>query len=296
MSNSSAQPRILLVSPEVIFLPNRLEHMTRYRATQSKRFNDELAGSIVDLYELGADVHVVQPDYRQIFAATCSAKLGKKMKKIPAEQVHLTEDRVFFYSNYPDLNYKWEHTKISIAFQREVIHHIIPRVQPDLIHCYDWMTGLIPAVAKELEIPCLFTVHKLDTTKSLLFFIEDMGIDAAAFWQDLFYDRYPANYEETRETNPVNFLLSGILAAPVVTVAGFASLIRWKQNQLPFAKLPLSKLLTEKLNTGSASIHNTRAFNLNHYINTYNKMLQRPLFNTNMKKPKSHTMNERIAA
>jgi len=296
MPNSSAQPRILLVSPEIIFLPNSLEHGIRYMIAQREGFNGELAGSIVDLYDLGVDVHVVQPDYRQIFAATDSARQGEKTKNISAEQVHLTEDRAFFYSNYPDLNYKWENTKISIAFQREVLNDIIPRVQPDLIHCHDWMTGLVPAAAKELEIPCIFTINKPDTTKCLLLLVEDMGIDAAAFWQYLFYDRYPANYEETRDTNPVNFLLSGILAAPVVTVAGFASLIRREQNQSLFTELQLCKILADKFNTGDVSIHNTRSFKLNHYINTYERMLQQPLVNVNMKNRKSRSINDRIAA
>jgi glycogen synthase len=29
------------------------------------------------------------------------------------------------------------------VFQREVINHIVPKA-PDLIHCNDWMTALIP--------------------------------------------------------------------------------------------------------------------------------------------------------
>jgi len=296
MSNSSAQPRILFVSPDVIFIPNRSEYMTRYMVTLSEGFSDDLAGLIVDLYDLGVDVHVVQPDYRQIFTNTCREEQSKKVKKMPPGRIHLTEDRAFFYSNYADSNYKWENIKISLAFQREVMNYILPWIQPDLIHCHDWMTGLIPAAAKKLEIPCLFTVHKPDTAKSLLASVEDMGIDAATFWQYLFYDRYPANYEETRETNPVNFLLSGILAAPVVTIVGFASLMKREQNLNPFTELPLSKILVDKLNSGAASIHHTQSFNLHHYLNTYEWMLHRPLINIHTKNRKSRSMTARIAA
>ena len=35
------------------------------------------------------------------------------------------------------------------------------------------------------------------------------------FGDDLFYDRFPGEYEDTRDTNPLDFLLSGILAAPL---------------------------------------------------------------------------------
>jgi Starch synthase catalytic domain len=49
--------------------------------------------------------------------------------------------------------------KVALTFQREVINDIIPQVQPDLIHCNDWMTGLIPAMTRKFEIPCGFTFH-----------------------------------------------------------------------------------------------------------------------------------------
>ncbi|MBO5900197.1 MAG: glycogen/starch synthase, partial [Lentisphaeria bacterium] len=55
-----------------------------------------------------------------------------------------------------------------------------------LIHCNDWMTGLIPAAAHRMGIPCLFTVHNIHTSKALLADIEDRGIDAAPFWQNLY--------------------------------------------------------------------------------------------------------------
>ena len=102
MSNSSAQPRILFVSPDVIFIPDGSEHTPRYMVNHSGGYADDLAGLIVDLYNLGVDVHVVQPDYRQIFAAAFRENQDKKAKKMPAERVHLTEDRAFFYSRYPD--------------------------------------------------------------------------------------------------------------------------------------------------------------------------------------------------
>lgn len=145
MCHSSAQPRILFVSPDVKFVPISSDPITRYMVIHSEGFTDILSGLIIDLYDLGIDVHVVQPDYRQIFKATSGEKQEKNAKKIPVERVHLTEDRVFYYSKYTASNYKWENIKISIAFQREGIYHIIPTVQPDLIHCHDWISGLIPA-------------------------------------------------------------------------------------------------------------------------------------------------------
>ena len=48
--------------------------------------------------------------------------------------------------------------------------------------------------------------------------IEDRGIDAAYFWQNLYYTRMAYTYEATRETNPVDMLASGIFAAHFVTL------------------------------------------------------------------------------
>jgi len=200
MFNPSAQPRILFITPDVILIPYSVDHQIRYTVNHNLGFSEYLSDLIVELYCMGADVHVVQPDYRQIFIATSRETLRDNALNIPPERVHLTEDRAFLYSRSIASNDKWENSKISITFQREVINRVIPEVQPDLLHCHDWMTGLIPAMAKTLKIPCLFTVQNPDTARIFLSHVEDMGIDAALFWQHLFYDRYPANYEETRES------------------------------------------------------------------------------------------------
>lgn len=80
------------------------------------------------------------------------------------------------------------------------------------------MTGLIPALAKKHGIPCLFTVHNIHTECFTLEMLEDRGIDAACFWQNLFFERQPHSYEETRADNPCDLLASGILAADHVNV------------------------------------------------------------------------------
>ena len=270
----SAQPRILFVTTEVIFVPYNLENKVQYLVNCTGGFADSLSGLIYDLYCLGIDVHVVQPDYRKIYSTVSQETLDKNTKKIPAERVHLTEDRAFFYSNDPDSNNKWENTKISIAFQREVINHIIPEVQPDLLHCHDWMTGLIPAIAKTFKIPCLFTVQSPDTAITFLSQVEDMGIDAAVFWQHLFYDRYPNTYEEIRASNPANFLLSGILAANFVNASSSVFLARKGEYQSPFGELPIWKVLTKKKIAGCVAVNNNLA-QTEQYLEIYKRLLPR---------------------
>ncbi len=252
MSNYSTQPRILFVTPEAAFMPEGGGNHTNFISANTGGFGEFLAELICDLYHLGVDVHVAQPDYRRIFANRSWNEQTGVSIKLPIDRVQLAEDRTIFYSKPIDSNSEWENMKISLAFQREVINQIIPRIQPDLIHCYDWMTGLIPAAAKKNEIPCLFTVQKFDTARSLLSCVEDIGIDAAGFWQSLFYDRYPGSYEQTRDTNPLDLLLSGILAASHVNTTGPVLLPGITEGRSDFMCSSLGQLLAQKWKAGCA--------------------------------------------
>jgi hypothetical protein len=109
-------------------------------------------------------------------------------------------------------------------------------------------------MAKHWGIPCLFTVQSLRSAKSPLASIEDRGIDGAAFWQHLFYDRYPGNYEETRDTNPLDFLLSGILAARHVSTTSFALMSEIFEGRSEFVYSPLRNVLAQKWNAGCAGV------------------------------------------
>ena len=141
------------------------------------------------------------------------------------------------------------------------------------------MTGLIPAMAKQEDIPCLFTIQNSDTAKSFLCYIEDMGIDAAAFWRYLFFDRFPANYEETRETNPVDFLLSGISAANFVNISDPVFLPEMSKDRSPHSEL-LGQVLNNKLKSGCAAVGTHIAVESQHHIDLYEKTLHRSLINS----------------
>ncbi len=252
MSNYSTHPRILFVTPEAAFIPEGKENRPNYTCAQTGGFGDFQAELISNLCELGADVHVAQPDFRKIFAISSRKEKAGVSVKLPCDRVHLAEDRAIFYSKPINSNSEWENIKLSLAFQREVINQIIPIVQPDLIHCYDWMTGLIPAAAKKNEVPCLFTVQKFDTARSFLSCVEDTGIDAAGFWENLFYERYPGSYEQTRDTNPLDLLLSGILAANHVNTASPVLLPNIAEGRSGYIYSPMGQVLAQKWKAGCA--------------------------------------------
>lgn len=272
MSINVAHPRILFITPEAAFRPEAGDNRTYSIDTNGGDFDRFPAELISELFELGVDVYVAQPDFRNIFKKRSRKDIAGKGAKLPCDRFYLAEDRAIFYSRPVDTNSEWENINISVAFQREVINQIIPRVQPDLIHCYDWMTGLIPAAARFYKIPCLFTVQKFDTAGSFLSYVEDRGIDAAAFWQYLYYERYPISYEETRETNPADFLLSGVFAADFVTTSRLAFLANGGRDQERLVRFPLWRVLTKKIESGCATV-NQHLSKTKQYIGIYDKLL-----------------------
>ena len=213
---SKRKPRILIVTPEITYLPEGMGNLAGKMSAKAGGMADVSASLVAALHQLGADVHVALPHYRRMFhvetAQLVSDELRKYKSHLPDERIHLAEDRCFYYrdSVYDrgDGN-----LKLALAFQREVINNCIPYIQPDLIHCNDWMTGLIPAAARRMGIPSLFTVHNIHTQKTTLAQVEDAGIDAAEFWNHLYYNYPPYNYEESRYNNQVDLQASGIFAA-----------------------------------------------------------------------------------
>jgi len=211
---------------------------------------DVSAALISALFEEGADVHVALPDYRAIFSNGLAPVLKKELRRIqrkmPDDRIHLAEDRAFYYINRVYSAYGEENIKLALAFQREVINHIVPQVQPDLIHCNDWMTGLIPAMARHMKIPCLFTIHNVHTVKTTLAYIEDRGIDAADFWQSLYYENMATSYESVRDTIPIDLLTSGIFAAHFVNVVSPTFLQEIVNGQHHFIEPQIQQELTHK--------------------------------------------------
>jgi len=256
MSDPSRNPRILIVTPEVTYLPEGMGPLSNGFSAKAGGLADVSASLINALFEQGADVHVALPDYRSIFNSGYAPLILRALKtikrSIPDERIHLAEDRAFFYLRRVYSSYGAENSKIALAFQREVINNIVPRVMPDLIHCNDWMTGLIPAMARKLNIPCLFTIHNIHTVKTSMAHIEDRGIDAALFWHNLFFEHMPSGYESARESDPVDLLTSGIFAAHFVNTVSPTFLKEMIEGRHSFVGEHIRRELANKAEAGCA--------------------------------------------
>ncbi len=257
MAKKQKNPRVLIVTPEVTYLPDRMGNLANFLTAKAGGLADVSAALISALFNQGADVHVALPDYRAIFKDRLAPYLRKEQRTLrrvmPNDRIHLAEDRAFFYLNRVYSSYGGENIRISLAFQREVINNIVPRVRPDLIHCNDWMTGLIPAMAREMGIPCLFTIHNIHTVKTSLAHIEDRGIDAAYFWHHLYYTHFAHEYEAAREDNPVDFLASGVFAAHFVNTVSRHFLDEIVQGRHGFVEDNLRQQLTNKVHADCAA-------------------------------------------
>ena len=250
------EPRILIVTPEITYLPEGMGNMANALSAKAGGLADVSASLVAALYEKNVQVHVALPHYRRMFhievGKLISGELRVYQSKLPDERIHLAEDRIFYYRDSVYSNYCPEEHKIALAFQREVINNIIPVVKPDLIHCNDWMTGLIPGVARRLGIPSLFTLHNIHTQELLLEEIEDRGIDAAEYWRHFYYTKTPGNYEATRSTTPVDLLASGIFGAHFINTVSPTFLNEIVDGRHEFVPPHIRNEVAQKKNAGCA--------------------------------------------
>ena len=200
------RPRILVVTPEISGLPPEADTATGGIRAKAGGLADATASLVAGLVRRGADVHVALPNYRRLFHPD-----GGSLPD--GSRVHLADDPLFHdrqqvYPRDPD-----EALHAALAFQREVIHRILPRVRPDLVHCNDWMSALVPAAARSQGIRSLFTLHNIHGREATLDRMGASGIDPRGFWQHLYFDRPPGTCEHARWHTPVQFMASGIFAA-----------------------------------------------------------------------------------
>lgn len=253
----TTNPRILIVTPEITYLPAGMGNMAQRMSAKAGGLADVSASLVSALFNLGADVHVAMPNYRKLFQGDVFNLHEKELKKyhevLPEAHIHLAEDRIFYYRERVYSTHADEAMRIAMVFQREVINHIVPKARPDLIHCNDWMTALIPAMAKRRGIKSLFTVHNIHTSQVSLMQAEETGIDAAEFWMNLYFSENPGGYDHARSNVPVDLLTSGIFASHFINTVSPRFLWEIVEGWHPVVPWSVREQIRNKYHAGCAS-------------------------------------------
>ena len=108
-------PRILIVTPEITYLPSGMGNMANRMTAKAGGLADVSASLVSALFELGADVHVALPHYRRMFhvdvgqpaSATSCAIYQKQAARTRASTWPRTASSTTatqVYSNYEDEN------------------------------------------------------------------------------------------------------------------------------------------------------------------------------------------------
>ena len=65
-----ADPRILIVTPEISYLPGELGNQASRMRAKAGGLADVTSSLVKSLHEAGADVHVALPNYRRLFRSS----------------------------------------------------------------------------------------------------------------------------------------------------------------------------------------------------------------------------------
>lgn len=159
----------------------------------------DVAGSLpLALEELGVDVRVIMPKYAAVKAPGNSAKIGKSIKVYFVENEDYFNRKELYADSFGD--YK-DNLDRFVFFSREILARCKKEdFAPDVIHCNDWQTALVPVYLNTIykydpffaNTRTLYTIHNL--AYQGLFPKEEfpkIGLDWALFHIDYFefYDK-----------------------------------------------------------------------------------------------------------
>jgi len=219
------KPKILVVSAECAALPSSMARSCDRPFGDPGGGGAAAAGLVEAMHAQGVEVHLAFPDYCALFrrSAEPACRAEDRRSRAGGEdraaraaamgRIHRAQDRIFYYAREAICADPAENRMRALAFQREVIHQVLPRVSPDLVHCIGSATGLVPAAARSMGIQSVFTPDSAEIDPCTLAQMEDCGIDPVDFWRRLYFTRYPEGYENSRTRIPADLAASGVFAA-----------------------------------------------------------------------------------
>lgn len=238
----SDKPRILICTPEITELPEGMGNAANLVVAKGGGMGDISAGLVRHLNDSQEfELHIVLPKYdRSIkhIAALTSQQVDRLAVVLSGRGIHLVNDSAFSYIDNPYAE-NIIHTPMrrSLVFQRYIINDLLDFIQPDVVHCNDWMTGLIPAAARAKGIKSIFTLHNIFTEKQTMMEIEYSGIRPLDFVEWLYFEIFPENirqnWKQHFHTNKVDFTATAIFAADYFNTVSETFLQELVENMFP---------------------------------------------------------------
>ena len=153
MKKDPKKPRILVVTPEITYLPPGMGNLANLLSAKAGGLADVSASLVSSLYELGADVHVALPHYRKQFLHVDVERLLDDelllyKRCLQQDRIHLAEDSAFYHRDSVYSSTHIDSMKLAIAFQREVLNNIIPAVK--LLRMLQCANNATPSSATKL--------------------------------------------------------------------------------------------------------------------------------------------------
>jgi glycogen synthase len=94
--NRNHLSRVLIATPEVTYLPDRMGSISKCLSAKAGGLADVSASLVCELYRQGADVHIAIPNYRTIFGDCLSETLKEEQRTmcriLPDDRLHLAKD------------------------------------------------------------------------------------------------------------------------------------------------------------------------------------------------------------
>jgi len=128
----------------------------------------DVAGSLpIALEALGVDVRVIMPKYRSVKADHSETTIGKNVKVYLVENDDYFNRRELYGDKFGDYA---DNLDRFVFFSRQVLDRCIKEgFRPDIIHCNDWHTALVPVYLNTIykydpffeNTRTLFTIHNI---------------------------------------------------------------------------------------------------------------------------------------
>jgi starch synthase len=216
----AGRPRILMAASEVAPL------------AKTGGLGDVLGALPQALRDLGASVHVVLPAYQTIDWGAAQAESGGMLevrtggarRQVAVRAVRsgdvrhscIVADDYFGREHlYGDPNGDYPDNAERFAFFSRAVLALAARLEPapEILHCHDWQTALVPVFAHASGDPGLGAVRSMLTVHNLGY----QGLFPAAVWPLLGLERSYFTPRALEFYGQVNFLKGGLLFADVLT-------------------------------------------------------------------------------